>query len=147
MNERDRLIELIKNSRTNEAFDMLTVDIDTAIDMPHGDEYLADYLLAKGVIVPPVRIGQKVYIVDTYDEGYVYEGEITNLEYNIYTTPREHIGISAAHPKFGEIEYVNRIDLLLDKTVFLSREDAEKALHPIGPDDYPEIMRHFTEVE
>jgi hypothetical protein len=45
----------------------------------------------------------------------------------------------------GCVDY--NLNWRLNKEIFLTREDAEKALHPTVGDDYPEIMRHFTEVE
>ena len=91
------------------------------------EEYIADHLLAAGVIVPPCKVGDLVYVVDGKTDGIV-EGQITNLEYNFYTAPREWITVKGRYPFFGELEEKNRIDLLLGKTVFLTREEAEKAL-------------------
>ncbi len=117
MTEREKLIELLdKVHRTH-----------------LGKEYyerlgtIADHLLSNGVIVPPCKAGDKVYIVDGTTDGIV-EGEITRLEYNIYTTPREWITVKGNYPFFGELEERNRIDLLLGETVFLTKEEALKAL-------------------
>lgn len=90
-------------------------------------ERVADHLLANGVIVPPCKVGDKVYIVDGTTDGIVV-GKITNLEYNLYTTPREWITVRGNYPIFGELEEKSRIDLLLGKTVFLTKAEAEKAL-------------------
>ncbi len=84
-------------------------------------------LLSNGVIVPPCKVGDKVYILNGITDGIVV-GTITNLEENIYTTPREWITFKGNYPLYGELESKGRIDLLLGKTVFLSREEAEKAL-------------------
>ena len=78
-------------------------------------------------IETPCKVGDTVYIVDGTTDGIV-EGKITRLEYNIYTTPREWITVKCNHPFFGKLEERNRIDLLLGKTVFLTKEEAEKAL-------------------
>lgn len=49
---RDRLIELIMGSSNY------------ICDDTHLTERIADYLLANGVILPPVQIGQKVWYID-----------------------------------------------------------------------------------
>ena len=60
----DRLIELLKKARMEEQAACLCACLDDVIDMPRGDEYIADYLLAHGVIVPPCKVGDTVYQVD-----------------------------------------------------------------------------------
>ena len=69
MDVREKLVELLKKAKAKEQSDFLFADIDDAIDMPNGDEYLANYLIAHGVTVqewisvgdPPKERG--VYIV------------------------------------------------------------------------------------
>ena len=114
MNERERLVELLQN-------------VPSQYDGSRGVGTIADYLLANGVIVPPCKVGDTVYIVDDTTDGIVV-GRITHLEQNIYTTPREWVTIEGNYPLFGELELKNRIDLLFGKTVFLTREEAEAAL-------------------
>ena len=74
-------------------------------------EIIADYLLANGVIVPPCKVGQTVYEFD-----YDFEREET---YVVDTTVTGFAIIT-----FEEIHSFRQIG----KTVFLSKEDAEKAL-------------------
>ena len=86
-----------------------------------GQEALADYLLANGVIVPPVKVGDVVWLIVTgkplkFAVTYVYfvKDEFTELM---------HI----------EAEKENEADFVfvptdIGKTVFLSREEAEAAL-------------------
>ena len=50
-NTREKLIELIKTAKAKERCDFLFADIDDAIDMKSGDEYIADHLIANGVTV------------------------------------------------------------------------------------------------
>ena len=113
MNQREKLVDLIIESVRGCARNWA--------------EVIADHLLANGVIVPPCKVGDTVYIVDGTTDGIVV-GKITNFEFNIYTTPREWITVSGNYPFFGDLKTKNRIDLLIGKTVFLSREEAEKAL-------------------
>lgn len=91
------------------------------------EEKLSDHLLANGVIVPPCKVGDTVYVVDGTTDRVVI-GVITHLEYNIFTLPREWITVRAEYPFFGGLDFKNRIDLILGKTVFLTKEEAEQAL-------------------
>lgn len=122
MTERERLIELL-----NEA--TFGVNVHTLADHLKKEtiEAVADHLLSNGVIVPPCMVGDTIYIVDGTTDGIVV-GTITQLEQNIYTTPKEWITFKGNYPFFGELESKNRVDLLLGKTVFLTKEEAEKAL-------------------
>jgi hypothetical protein len=92
MTQKERLVELIKDE----------IDCDKAGIIP---EWLADYLLANGVIVPPCKVGDTVYQIDGVR---VYESTIKNV---IYDTN----GVAFDEDAIG-------------KTVFLTREEAEKAL-------------------
>ena len=94
-------------------------DRDRLIELIHDSDYslnsvgLADYLIANGVIVPPCKVGQIVYYIAF---GKVYKGKchaITihkdNLQIHLYDYDGDNASISA-------------------KDVFLTREEAEKAL-------------------
>lgn len=70
---------------------------------------LADYLLDNGVILPPVKVGDKVYQLDA--AGDIYESEVKQVIYNTK-------GISFDERSIG-------------RTVFLTREDAESALEKL----------------
>lgn len=72
-------------------------------------EKFADYLLANGVIVPPCKVGDAVYQVD--NAGRIYESKIKTV---IYDTD----GIAFSSKAIG-------------KGIYLTREDAEKALEEI----------------
>lgn len=102
---RDRLIGLIEKAGTEEAYDAVFSSIDDLIDMPRGKEYLADYLISNGVIVPPCKVGDKVYQTDGVR---IYESTIINVVYDTY-------GIAFDERAIGE-------------SIFLTREEAEKAL-------------------
>lgn len=114
MNERDRLIEILS------APIFPRIGADPA-------EVVADYLLDNGVIVPPVKVGQTVWIIHNHSQT-ICEGEIVRLTYNKFTTPQEWIEYKFDSPYSGETANYNRIDLCLGKTVFLTREEAEQAL-------------------
>ena len=119
--ERERLIKLLQT-------------VPQEIDGSIGVAKIADHLLANGVVVPPCKVGDKVYIVDGTTDGIVV-GTITHYEQNIYTTPKEWITFKGNYPFFGELQSKGRVDLLLGKTVFLTKEEAEKALKERGEED------------
>lgn len=114
---RDRLIELIDEyTEPLCARDIHKVDF---------SEKFADHLLGEGVIVPPVKVGDVVFIIDEGDEGsepYVLDVVITAYGYDVsgfWATLNLPLGIKiSAH--FGE--------RMFGKTVFLTREKAERAL-------------------
>lgn len=66
MNERERLIELLKNAKKYATSTMAHLNIDEAIDISY-DDLQADYLLANGIIAPPVNVGQTVYGISRSD--------------------------------------------------------------------------------
>lgn len=78
-------------------------------------EWLADELLANGVIVPPVKAGQTVWFPSQYYDA-PYPITITHLEIYEEETVIYSEGGSEWH------------DEDIGKTVFLTREEAEKAL-------------------
>ena len=83
-----------------------------------GIEYpcaVADYLLANGVIVPPCKIGDTVYIISDYTN------EILD---------RLIIGIIIKKDGYGFVFETQSSwsDTDIGKTVFLTQEEAEKAL-------------------
>lgn len=75
----------------------------------------ADFLLANGVIVPPCKVGDKVYVVDVCAKE-VIERKIMEIRQTEWGMIYIHTcGFGYPVTSIG-------------KTVFLSREDAEKAL-------------------
>ena len=82
-------------------------------------EVIADYLLDNGVIVPPCKVGDTVYsIVEGIDlvlVGEVYE----------YVVGREHFVFRSTRKGYFTLDFTESD---IGKTVFLTREEAEKAL-------------------
>ena len=99
---RDRLIELMQE-RGNKNTDSFPF------------ERVADYLLANGVIVPPCKIGTTIYMI-VGKRAKVTRATGTRKYFKFIKTTR--------------LTYYNLERVLKDfgKTVFLSREDAERAL-------------------
>lgn len=111
---RDRLIELCKKIPYG-------VSVGAKFEQ-HFCEKIADYLLANGVIVPPCKVGQTVYAVSNYygGEWQIYECRVDN-----FTVYEKNTFMSISNPEgynFG----ANICEI--GKTVFLTREEAEKAL-------------------
>ena len=112
--ERSRLIQLIGEIRAYEHGGMATVT----------DEGIADYLLDNGIIVPPVKVGDKVYELEFggyYERivvGYHYTQEHPNWKNNDY--------ICVIGKYCNPVRHINTARI--GKTVFLTQEEAEKAL-------------------
>ena len=100
MTDRERLIELI---------DKVLVKYDRGC-LPFVMNEIADHLLANGVIVPPCKVGDTVWEIDADNP---FEEELHIMESKV---ERFYVGTS------------RNLHLIDCKTVFLTKEDAEKAL-------------------
>ena len=105
---RDRLVDLI-----NEAKDEYPTIPHVNCCKPTFAYYLADRLLANGVIVPPCKVGDKVYYIH-HGGSRVFEGEVTSY---VYVSDSKSFGI---HYDGGYGVY--------GRYVFLTRKEAELAL-------------------
>ena len=111
---RDRLIELTKAS--------LIRHIDKSCKLA---ENIADDLLAGGVIVPPVKVGQTVYrIRGNYFNAPIHKGFVAQV--NFYNDGETRFW-DDGHP-------LSFTDDDIGKTVFLTKEQAEKALAEVAND-------------
>lgn len=123
--ERERLIELIQKSVDGCA--------------RHWAEVVADYLLANGVIVPPCKVGDTVY-VNPYTLGYLsftdYEhcfihskhfviAEVVSI---IKTRKQNLIKLKIYNRTTHTAKYHRYPISSIGKTVFITKEEAEKAL-------------------
>ena len=125
MTDRERLIEKIKLSEKQELLDFLTADLDEAIDMSGGTqfngtvEHLADYLLEHGVIVLPCKVGDIVYV--TYqDSQTIEEKRVKSMSHEIKEFENSMVFFCKHNYGF--------LDTDINRKVFLTREEAEKAL-------------------
>ena len=84
--------------------------------------FICDYLLANGVIVPPCKVGQKVYDISEFVLG-VVAPDIYELKADEMTIEK---GIDGALNFVYDGMYINNEDI--GKTVFLTKEEAEQAL-------------------
>lgn len=89
-------------------------------------EDLADYLLANGVIVPPVKVGETLYFL--YNRPYADKPDLTAKIYKTtdwyFDIDKEGIAILTRDIHSYNKKYYYH----LGTTVFLTREEAEKAL-------------------
>ena len=99
-------------------------------DYDEAQEVCAEYLLAEGVIVPPLWVGQTVFVICNTVERIKLK-----IETCIYETKIDHISIGARGAEFHllyrcithpDCDWIVEKDI--GKTVFLTREEAEKAL-------------------
>lgn len=111
---RDRLIELIAKGSSSLWGKTL-----------HGRkeqlEYLADYLLDNGVVCPPCKVGDTVHCI--------FEGEIRELKVISFSvlisSAIKHSSIHTTNSRGAVLSY-EQCDF--NKTVFLTKEEAERAL-------------------
>lgn len=116
MNERERLIELL-NDWGNKENDGVRA------------ESIADYLLENGIVVLPCKVGDTLYFINRALDGEICEAEVIKIEINYYTpTNPLWLLLEVYSHRIGKFEHHSRTDLLFGKTLFQSREDAEKAL-------------------
>lgn len=94
-------------------------------------EQLADYLLANGVIVPPVKVGDRVYMV-------IHDKRTKKpLECNVigfwYTNHEDCCTIHLSRYVDGKFDSTFSVRFTdIGKTVFLSREEAEAKLREVS---------------
>lgn len=105
-----------------------------------GSEYVADHLLANGVIVPPVKVGDKVYVLiqvvsDKRNERYFTILEAVAVGYEERCGDRKRwefeVNLPYISGQLKEETMIKKLNLSeseFDNIVFLSREEAEKAL-------------------
>ena len=125
MTDRDRLTEMIKQANTLYLDYLESIDQKGLIDTEGRAEYIADYLIANGIIVLPCKVGDKVYIVKsrTSDDKNLYI--IEDVVKRIIFDKSEDTGFI-----HSRIEFFNTSSISdwLFQNIFLTREEAEKAL-------------------
>jgi uncharacterized protein YqgQ len=114
MTDRERLIELMRKQFTE-----LYKDGDWNFnEMLVG---VADYLLENGVIVPPCKVGDIVYYIF---EGEIRELTVISLSYT-FSENIKHFNLHTTNYRGAVLSYEIKN---IVKTVFLTKEEAEKAL-------------------
>ena len=114
---RDRLIKLIQEAEDDYmVYEMGAQALAIGI-FKSREEYIADHLIANGVIVPPCKVEQQLWFVEN---GEVKASTVDRLVYEELSTDDiftriEGYGFSVFFEDVGKI-------------VFITREEAEKAL-------------------
>lgn len=113
MTERERLIEILSN---------IDFACDNGSNLQDRIEFIADYLLANGVVVLPCKVGDIIYeVCERRKNGewqkVVVERVVHGVEIGINGSLAARCGTTITVYLSG-----------LGKTVFLTREEAERAL-------------------
>ena len=92
-------------------------------------ESIADYLLANGVIIPPCKVGDTVYVIPTKENGmsFIEPREITYILDSGRDKSYCSVDLNYKLKGFKSKDY-SISEEMFDKTVFLTREEAEQAL-------------------
>ena len=114
MTQRERLVELLEKADDSAIEEQSKIDKEI-FTQEEFYNYIADYLLENGVIVPPCKVGDTVYRCGDPIKK-TYEWEIEHIE--IYAD--ETVFVDDSDNVFSEDD--------INKTVFLTKEEAEKAL-------------------
>ena len=114
---KDRLIELIKVFH----LEWLRKEYDHETDKSVC-EYLADHLLAEGVIVPPCYIGQEIWYIRNHYDGRIeiIKGKVSMIQQKADKSWKIRITVNSSVWDFTPNE--------IGTEYFLTREEAEKAL-------------------
>ena len=144
---RDRLIEMLKKIKYFHRKHGLKVHLDTQVS-EYGLEQIVDCLLSEGVIVPPVKVEQTVYVITEKHPCYACRtvadnchidchsfGDRTELvvkeglvEAVLFFSGDNEMRIAVPTTKYLMRHYITKRFSDFGKTVFLAREEAEKAL-------------------
>lgn len=121
MTEHERLIELMTQAE-NEELSLLEFE----------KKILADYLIKKGVIVPPCKVGDTVYSYSK-EFGTVLAYFVEQITILYDTNNKRGLWVYEANcVETGDL--IDSVDFYsedIGKTVFLSRKEAEKALREV----------------
>lgn len=89
-------------------------------------EQIAEYLIEHGVIVPPVKVGETVYVLNQ-TTGKVYQNTVVCIKVRSQSKLKNTITVEYIN-KFSEISCRKFTWAQIGKQVFFTREEAEKAL-------------------
>ena len=117
---KERLVELIKRARALEQLDTLMGAPEVIVDMPKGDEYLANYLIENGVIAPTSKVGDKIYIHQFNNK---LKKVVVECEIIEHSQAEELFKV-----KLSDGRILTLLFQFIGKTVFLTREEAEAKL-------------------
>ena len=117
--------------------DIIARIVTSADDTRTFEDIIADELIANGVIVPPCKVGDMVYHFSR-DLGAVFPYFVENLNISSMGKNETYWSYEANFHDEETDELIDGIDFDLDdigKTIFLTREEAEKALEERNNND------------
>lgn len=119
MTDRDRLIELIKKG----------VDISRNVTGLFSWGDIADHLLANGVIVPPCKVEDTVYVITLDSPTGIEKTKVSQIKTKVKENGKISYRISApcVYDTWGEAHWTF-CAFEFGKTVFLTKEEAEEKL-------------------
>ena len=120
---RDRLIELIKKADDEYRDICDRCDKDGYKSYPQYEEFVAGRILANGVIAPPCKVGDIVYMVTP--GGRIHEKKVLGSASVVGLNLRDETCMKHSFTCESALVF-NEDDI--GKTVFLTREEAEQAL-------------------
>ena len=92
-------------------------------------------------VVLPVEVGQNVYFINQPLDSEICTAIVIGAEINLYTPSCPiWLEIEWFSPTLGKHKYHSRADLMIGKTVFLTREAAEEALRREQDDEEHHIL-------
>ena len=118
---RDRLIELVETAKCEWKDKVLAKE-----KVEYLAEYIADHLLAAGIVVPPCKVGDTVYhltseeVLDVLNCAEIYEGKVFSM-----AKDEDGVWLYCRYDNGLNYWYAERD---IGKSLFLTREEAEKAL-------------------
>lgn len=119
MTERERLIEICEDLILSCKASLCTDCEHNKIDYPHCmGVHFADHLLSNGVIVPPVKAGDKLFRI--VDMPYTLDSVVSKITETVEPYSIVYKNILGGYSCIPFDEF--------GKTVFLSKKEAEKAL-------------------
>ena len=125
MNDRDRLIELIVNADTHDSYECRLCTKKDVSCIRCDAEKFADHLLANGVIVSTVKVGQTVYVPSGDEEtDWIDEYKVKYFYCSSKGINRYYIECGTMGNNFRPKD--------IGKTVFLTKEEAEAKLKELG---------------
>lgn len=134
MNEqKDRLVELLDEAEYENIGYEMANKFYPFDNYKSRSEFVADHLLANGVIVPPCKVGETVYVIEpctcynNYSEFDICHHKRTKATkwIEMVRVPKKHFTkCLKLYERPFKVEYLNKIG----KTVFLAKEEAEAKL-------------------
>ena len=120
MTDREKLIELVDKAKEEYAND-ITDHTET--------DYIVECLLNEGVIVPPCKVGDKVYVITADSPTGIEATKVSQIKIKIKEDGKISYRISApcVYDTWGEAHWTF-CAFEVGKTVFLTKEEAEEKL-------------------